>query len=309
MHKLRLIALVVLLWGLYCGITLLTPQDPSVADRYNISPIMLNFIIVSVTLPYLVCWLFAALGWLYMREFTRKQPPGVERSGFAKITWGLLALVASLVVPTVVRAVYTYIVNDTSSAGWNIVSNYLGIVFPLLGFLLMFIGSAQITSKITPKITWVAKATTAFFPVVMFSIFYLIMVFANPARQTSADPLVEPTYFLPDSLIISTIIVPVIATWFFGLLLVLNLQHYSHYSKKIYRPALASFYNGIIVIVATIILTQVLASLGDNRLNNLNLSAILVVLYVFLGLIALGFGLIAHGAKRLQPSALDTRSG
>ncbi len=307
MFKFRLIAVIILIWGLYCGVTLLTPQDPSV-NRFNISPITLNLVIISVTIPYLICWLFAALGWFHIREFTRKKSAGLERDGFAKIKWGLLALVASLIVPTVVQVAYRYIAHDTAGASWNIFYNYLGIFFPLVGFLLMFIGSAQIVSKITPKITWLSRTTTALFPVALFSVFYLFMVFANPSRQVSSDPSVEPTYFLPDPMIIGTIILPVVATWFFGLLMVLNLQHYSHYSKTIYRPGLVSFYNGVIVIVAITMLTQVLASLGGSRLSNLNLGAILAIVYIFLGILAAGYGLIAHGAKKLQPQAPNTRS-
>ena len=304
----RFTALILLLWGAYCGITLLTPQDPA-AQKYQLSALSLNLLIVSVSLPYLICWLFATSGWLHLREFAHNQPRGPERDGFTKIAYGLLALVASLVVPTLVRAVYVYISHNPTSAGWNIFNNYMGIFFPLLGFLLMFMGSLQIVSQITSKVTRIAKATTVFFPVVLFSIFYLFMIFANPTRQTSLDPSVQPTYFLPDNMIITTIILPVIATWFLGLLLVLNLEHYSHYSKTINRLGLVSFYNGIIIIVATTILTQVLASLGNSRFANLNLGVLLAIIYVFLGLLALGFGLIARGAKKLQSPISKDESG
>jgi hypothetical protein len=110
-------------------------------------------------------------------------------------------------------------------------------------------------------------------------------------------------------MIITTIILPVVATWFLGLLLVLNLEHYSHYSKTINRLGLVSFYNGIIIIVATTILTQVLASLGNSRFANLNLGVLLAIIYVFLGLLALGFGLIARGAKKLQSPISKDESG
>lgn len=305
----RFTVLILLLWGIYCGITLLTPQDPATADKFHLSTTTLNLLIVSVSLPYLICWLFGMSGWLYLHDFTKKRPKGAERDGFTKITYGLLALVASLIVPTLIRAIYMYISHDSTSAGWNIFNNYMGIFFPLLGFLLMFMGSTQIASQITPRVSRVAKFTTVFFPVALFSVFYLIMIFTNPTRQFSMDSSVQPTYFLPDSMIIGTIILPVIATWFLGLLLVLNLEHYSHYSKTINRPGLVTFFNGIIIIVAITILTQVLASLGDSRFANLNLGVLLAIIYVFLGILTLGYGLIARGAKRLQPPTSMTESG
>ncbi|HSX30613.1 MAG TPA: hypothetical protein VLE99_01730 [Candidatus Saccharimonadales bacterium] len=306
--KWRFTTLILLVWGVYCVISLLTPQDASIS-KYHISPLVFGLLIVSVLLPYLVCWLYAISGWLHLREFTQRLSPGTDRNGFAKITSGLLVLVISIIVPTVVQALYLYLGNSPDSPGWNIFSNYIGILFPLLSSLLMFLGSLQITSHIQPKITQLAKVTTVLFPVALFGIFYLFMIFTNPTRQVSADPMVRPTYFLPDSMIIATIVLPVIANWLLGLLFVLNLEHYSHYSKTINRPALVSFYNGIIILVGITILSQVLASLGSNRFDNLSLGFVLVLVYILLGILTLGFGLIAHGAKKLQPPDEHAKSG
>ena len=306
--KWRFTTLIVLTWGIYCLISLITPHNESVS-KYHISPIAFSLLIVSILLPYLICWLYAISGWLHLKEFTENLPSGTERSGFTRITLGLLVLVTSLIVPTLIQAAYMYLSHNSSSPGWNIFSNYMGILFPLVGSLLMYLGSVQITKHIQPKITRLAKATTVLFPVVLFSIFYIFMIFTNPTRQTSADPSVMPTYFLPDGMIIATIVVPVITTWLLGLLLVLNLEHYSHYSKVVDRPALVNFYNGIVILVGVTILSQVLSSLGSGRLNNLGLGLALILIYVLLGIMAFGFGLLAHGAKKLRPVNPYAKSG
>ena len=57
----RFTILILLLWGAYCGITLLTPQDPA-TNQYQLSTLTLNLLVVSVSLPYLICWLFAVSG-------------------------------------------------------------------------------------------------------------------------------------------------------------------------------------------------------------------------------------------------------
>jgi hypothetical protein len=223
-----------------------------------------------------------------------------------KITYGLLVLFGSLVIPTMIRAVYLFFAHDSRGAGWNVFNNYMGIFFPLLSFFLMFLGSVQIARHIQPKVTRLAKATTVLLPVALFSVFYLFMIFTNPIRQISSDPTVPATYFLSDGMIVSTIVLPVIVTWLLGLLLVVNLEHYSHFSKTINRPALVSFYNGIIIIVAITILSQVLSSLGSNRFSHLSLGVLLILVYALLGLVTFGFGLIAHGARKLQPPGTKT---
>lgn len=298
--KWRFTTLILLVWSVYCLTTLLTPQDESVS-KYHVSPLAFDVLIISVLLPYLVCWLYGISGWLYLKEFAKNLPSGLERSGFAKIALGLLMQVMSLIIPTVIGAMYQYLTHNSTSSGWTIFSNYMGILFPLVGSLLMYLGSAQLTKHIQPKITRLAKATTVLFPVVLFGIFYIFMIFTNPTRQASADPTVAATYFLPDSMIVVTIVVPVIVTWMLGLLLVLNLEHYSHYSKMVNRLALVSFYNGIIILVGVTILTQVLSSLGNNRLSGLSLGFALALVYVLLGILTFGYGMLAHGAKKLRP--------
>lgn len=311
MYKLRsrwrFTSLVIVIWLVYVGIALITPQSQS-TSKYHLSRLALDGLLISVTLPYLICWLYAISGWVHFREFTRKQVPGVEREGFTKLTYGLFVLVISIIAPTVISTVYLYFSRNSRGAGWNIFNNYLGILIPLISFLFMFLGSAQIASPIQPKITKLARTTTVLFPVALFSVFYLAMIFTNPGRQVSPDPTVPATYFLPDSMILATIVLPVIVTWLLGLLLVLNLEHFSHFSKTINRVALVNFYNGIIIIVAVTILEQVLASLGGNRFSHLSLSALLALVYVLLAILTFGFGLIAHGAKKLGPANVSTNT-
>jgi hypothetical protein len=306
--KWRFTTLILLIWSVYCLVQLLTSRGASVS-QYHIAPFIFDLLIVSVLLPYLVCWLYAVSAWLHMKEFTENLESDSERGGFAKITLGLLVLVASLIVPDLISAVYLYLRHNGSSPDWNIFNNYMGILFPLIGTFLMYQGSSRIVKHIQPKTTRLAKATTVLFPVILFGIFYLFMIFSNPTRQTSADPSVVPTYFLPDGMIIATIVAPVVASWLFGLLLVLNLEHYSHYSKIVDRSALVSFYNGVVILVGFIILSQVLTSLGSSRLNSFSLGFALALIYTLLGIVTFGFGLLAHGAKGLRLSRSPAKSG
>ena len=299
----------VVLWLIYCAISLLTPL-PTSTNQYHLSLLVIKLITVTFLVPLLICWVFAVSGWLRFLDFTRRLPEGTQKRGFFMITLGLLVLALDLIIPSMISAFYGFFRGDMTNATWVVINSYIGIILPLLSFALMYIGSSQLVGRTDQKIPFFSKVITAIMPATLFAIFYIYMIFTNPARQFSHDPAIRPTYYLPDLLIIVTSIVPVVASWVLGLLLVLNLEHYSHHTRSVNRRALISFYNGIVIIVASTILVQALKSLGSGRFQDTNLGLILVMLYALLGLITFGFGLIAHGAKRLErPTKYQSMGG
>lgn len=293
------IGLILVVWLIYLGFSLLTPQGASAA-KYSLSNTTINIIKVTFALPFLLCWLLALSGWLHFRSYIHKQAKGLEHKGFTLIARGLAVLLIGLIVPGVASTIYTYFSNSaTQGSAWTITNNYINIVFPFAGFLLMFLGSVQLMKQLKLKAATWAKVLTVIVPVVLFSIFYIALIFTNPARQVSSDPTIPATYFISDILIIFTIIFPVVVTWAMGLLLALNLEQFSHHTVISHKPALVSLYNGVLVIVGAAILSQALSSLGGTRFSSLNLGLILVLIYLLLGVIALGYALIARGAKKL----------
>jgi hypothetical protein len=291
--------LVLVVWLVYLVFSLLTPQAAS-ATRYHLTDTVVNIIKVTFALPFLLCWLFALSGWLHFRAYIRKQSEGLEHKGFAMIARGLYVLLIGLIVPTVASTIYAYFNNSsTQGAAWTIINNYINIAFPFAGFLLMFLGSIQLMKQLKLRAATWSKVLTVLVPVVLFSIFYVALIFTNPGRQTSPDPTIPATYFVSDTLIIITIILPVVITWGMGLLLALNLEQFSHHTAISHKPALITLYNGVLVIVGAAILSQALSSLGGSRFSSLNLGFILLLVYLLLGVIGLGYALIARGAKKL----------
>jgi hypothetical protein len=305
----RYILVAVLLWIVYCGASFFTPIPEETANQYHLSTLGIKLLLISIYLPFLVVWVFAVSGWLRFLDFTRKIPEGTQKKGFFFITLGLLVMTINLIVPGTVKSVYGMLGGSAADPAWVITNNYVSIALPLLSFALMFKGSSLLVSRTDQKIPFISKIITAIMPATLFALFYIYMIFTNPTRQFSTDPAIRPTYFLPDLLVATTIIVPVVVTWVFGLLLVLNLEHYSHHTVSVNRRALISFYNGIVVIVAASILIQALNSIGSSRFQGINLGLILVILYAVLGLITLGFGLIAHGAKGLEKPVKNQNAG
>ncbi len=257
-------------------------------------------VIASVQLPFLVCWLFAATGWLYFRQYVSSLPGNAaDRRGYRLLLWGLLVLILGLIVPSLIRAVYANYAGVEPGPVHTWVRTYSTLIFPLIGFFLASVGSAQLLESLKLKVEPWYKSMTAIIPMAVFAVFYLSLIFTNPARQISSNPAIPATYYLPDLAIILTIVIPVIATWAFGFRMVLNLEHYSHYVDPQHKPALINIYNGALTIIGSVILQQVLASLGPSRLTGLNLGLILTLVYILLLVIGIGYALIARGAKQL----------
>ncbi len=294
----RYIFVILCIWSIYLFLSLNTPQAES-AQQYNISPTGLIVLKISVLVPFLLCWLFAVAGWAYFRDFVRSLPKNAERRAYNNVARGLLVLIIALIVPTLINATYHYFNGPESGEISVKINNYVSIFLPLIGFSWMFIGASQLMQNINLKIATWSKTLTVFLPVLLFSIFYIAMIFTNPSRQSSADPAIPASFYVSDPLIILTIILPVIASWIVGLNLALNLEQFSHHVNPKQKPGLASFYNGVLFIVGSVILTQAIESVGGERFSSYGLGIILFLIALLLVAISIGYGLIAKGAKKL----------
>ncbi len=296
-------------WLVYLVLSYNPAQNAASAAKYHLSSLVLIILSASLSLPFLVCWLLGVAGWSYLREYTHRLSGGVDQKGYQNILRGLTILIIGLMLPAFISSLYVHYSGSATGPVRTWVTTYSNLIFPLVGFSLMYLGSRQLLQSLQLKTTPWAKFTTVLIPISVFAIFYVSMVFSNPARQTSADPSLPATYFLPDVLIVLTIVVPVIVTWGMGLLMALNLENYSHYVRSHQKPGLVSIYNGSLAIIGGTILSQALASLGSTRLSALNLALILLLVYVLLVTIGIGYGLIARGAKRLAASDLEPSTG
>lgn len=194
-QKWQLITLVVIVWLIYTGFSLATPLTAS-ANSFHISALTYTFIKISVALPFLACWLYAVIGWLHFHRYIDVEHEDGEKRAFSKIARGLLFLIIGLIVPTVVRTIYLYFNQGANQEpAWVITSNYVSIIFPLLGFYWMLRGSWDLLKKVETKVTTWSVIITTLMPVALLALFYIGLIFTNPSRQVSSDSSIPATYF------------------------------------------------------------------------------------------------------------------
>src|SRR4051812_22837765 len=102
-----------------------------------------------------------------------------------------------------------------------IFSNYVTVILYLLALLYILRASRKLNASIKPGGWYYKSVRSVVVPIVtVISAVYVWLVFRNPFRTVSSDPLVRPTYFLPDWLIVLTIVAPYIFIWLCGSLAV-----------------------------------------------------------------------------------------
>jgi hypothetical protein len=99
--------------------------------------------------------------------------------------------------------------------------------------------------------------------------------------------------------VLLTIVVPYIYSWYLGLLAAYELHIYTKKVKGIiFRKSWNTVAFGIVWIIISSIMLQYFATVSA-KLNDFSLQTVMLLIYSLLPIIAVGYVLVAIGAKRL----------
>lgn len=285
------------IWVVYLFLNLNTPIGDSA--RLDLSEQEIFFLRLTIIIPYLLIWLAAAYSFIRVINYSTAIKDSKEANGFYLLSLGILALLASLILSTISSTIDGFV--DSESVIHKdlvILSNYLR-VFPYLIAFWFFLAASRILLRRLKLV--ISKTNFIFFGVLLAASVYLWLdlIFTNPTRSVgTADS--PATYYLRDSMIVLTIVIPSIVAWVLGIWAVLSFTRYRNKVKGIiYRHAFSSLAVGIWAVIVTSILLQGLLSLGSERLLDLGLGPLLGLIYLFVVIQGVGFLFIALGAKRL----------
>jgi hypothetical protein len=135
----------------------------------------------------------------------------------------------------------------------------------------------------------------------VLALVYIFLIYTNPNRQEAINAVTPASYYLPDFFIATTLVIPVIAMWWFGFSAAfllsevitrsINADQFKAQTKILY---------GIWAIIFTSILLQALLSLGAGRLMSIGLGPLLGIVYVFIVLQGVGYLFVSLGARQLN---------
>ncbi|HYF04726.1 MAG TPA: hypothetical protein VEA59_00995 [Patescibacteria group bacterium] len=284
-------------WTLFVIVTFLSPTDQA-SSRYGLTPTQINFVRGTIVLPYLFIWLTLLTAIIRFRNYTTLVANSLEGEGFKRMTRVLWLLLGVLILPPFINLISTYAPQLRKFV--VITSQYTSIVLYFLAFWQLYVASGHFLNTLHTRINYAKKwKPIVVSGMIVLTTFYVRLLFLNPYRTTSADPRILPTYFLPDWLIVLTILLPYIAIWLYGFLGVANILDYSkNVSGNIYRKAFNRIAVGFGIITLLLITLQLLSQVGAFQ-GRATITVVLILVYIILLIIAFQYLFIAKGAKLL----------
>ncbi len=291
--------MVLIIWGLYLYLLYNSPNTTS--NQLQIPQQTLDLLRITVAVPYLLIWLAAMYSYTKIKRYAIAIKPSVESSAFDKIANGIFFLLISLILSTIASSLRNYLVDYTQwRPALTILTNYAFVLPYLFAFFLLMRGTVELVSQYENFRIPYTKYLIFSIPLVLFTFIWLELIFTNESRVTSGEVSKFASYYLKDSLLVLTIVIPSLVTWVIGLRTILKIWVYHKIVKGIiYRQALTSFIYGLMGVILGSILLQSLLSLGAQRLLKIGLSGVLQIIYLFIIIQVIGFFLIARGANKL----------
>jgi hypothetical protein len=297
----------------YFCLTFFAPQNTA-ANALGLTQTQIFFLKFTIVLPYAATWSFAVYGLATLEKYiiamNKKSDSAIQL--LKSFRTGLIWIVLSTILVALIGGLRPYFVENPSSIPiFTIVTNYLYVFPPLVGFIIIFRGvlmlrSSQEMAENKRKTGY--PFNTAL--VLLISAFYIFLIFTNPTRQSSTDPAITATYYLPDIITLLTIVLPILATWWIGFFVAFATSDLIPYlPRSEYFKGITRILYGIWSIIFTSIIIQALLSLGGTRLYAIGLGILLLIIYIFIILQGVGYFFIALGSNTLRRSLKETDNG
>jgi hypothetical protein len=278
----------------YLIVSLVMPVSGKTLHSLHISATTYHVVVVFIIVPYLLIWLSAFYAYLNMDQYVKHLAESPEAKAFKSIATGIRVMAWGLAIPAILSMLLKGIagVHPGFSPTATVVSNYVTLLVPLIAFTFIGNGTRRLTDWIKTRPSRDGyRIFIALF--LIFAVFYAYL--ALHVRYRNDNP-----FHLASGVLMLTIVAPYLYAWFQGFI---NCYELTLYAKKVkgllYKQALNLLAWGIGAVIASSIFIQFLAILFASG-DNISFGSVLVVVYLFLLIEAIGFGMIAVGSKRLK---------
>ena len=286
----------------YAGLTFGTPPDPEALQRYNMTVLQSRLLSLTIVVPVALIWFLALFGYSVFRDYARSIRKGQDGKAFGNIATGLSVLAVGLPVLTIASTIARIITrnNEALIPASTVFSHYSNIAITLFAFWFIHKGAYQL-QKLTKEDPKGREWSLLLGVFIALALTYVYLVLTNPARNTATAAFDgQSIFYLPDWLIVTTIILPYLYVWYMGLV---SGFYVNYYQKKvggvIYRQSFRFLALGLIGVIIGSVLRQYLTA-SSNLFADLRLAPLLILVYTLLIAIAIGYVFIAIGARKLK---------
>lgn len=297
----KIFILYILLSVIYVVLNLTVPFQEHVLTRYGLNAQQARILQLSVYLPYAVIWFTAFWGSSRLKKYALMIERSKDGKALSSIADGLTLVAISMPVNAILSTVTAYARTYWQDAVplLTISTRLVDIAFSLLAFLMIYKGATSLLNIIKTK-------TRSIYEYLFLSLFLVIgttftfLTLKSPFRQFPDPETGRAVYYMPDLLLLITIIIPSLFIWYMGLSAAYMVQAYRQNVKGVlYRQTLGFLASGLLFVITSRILMRYLNSVSQ-VLDNASLKFILIIIYLLLLVTAAGFVLIARGTKNLK---------
>lgn len=281
----------------YTLLSLLPAPDVNTLTRYHLTVFHARLLTAAIVLPVIAIWLVAMYGFVRLKDYAQYIQGSKDGDAINTISTGVLFLALGSPVASVISSLFTLLVRH--HPGWQatatITNNYVSLVTMAAGLFLVAKGAERLV-KLVSKRPSEREQHILVLLFITLSSFYSYFIITRPIHNAAEQRI----YYMPNLLIILTLAIPYLYFWYRGLVATYHLYHYQkHVKGQVYKGSLSFVAYGLATIIGSSILIRLLVTISA-RISTLSLTPLLLIIYGFLVLSAMGYVLIALGAKRLR---------
>jgi hypothetical protein len=279
---------------LYAGLTLLTAPSKATLAKYHVTPDQLRLLNLTIIIPLVGIWFAGFYGYNKLANYATLIKRAEDGRQVHRLATGLLFLVIGLPISSIITQILTLLTNHNAGlTGLSVViKTYVGLIFPLTAFITISNGARGLSVLAKKRPTYLASQILTLI-LIVGGVMYGYMM--SNLHQTVGE-----TYHMSLGLVLATVVIPYIYTWFIGLVAAYEIHIYArHVSGVVYRKSwdMLAWSFGSIILVS--ILLQYITNLTV-RIQALSLTMVLLLVYVLLTLLSVGYILLAFGTKKLM---------
>lgn len=284
----------VILAVLYVFISLVVAPPRATLQKYHMSSTSLRVLNTTVVVPVIAVWFLALYGYQKLHDYSQELNGSKEGAYVKELTTGVLVLAFWLPISSTTSAVLNLAARNHPEllAPATVITNYMSLIFPLVA--LYFINSAA------RKLSDLSKLRLAPRNINFMALALIVAGVAYGFLVASAQNDLDAIYHLPMPLVLLTLVIPYIFSWFLGLLAVFYLHAYGKSVPGIiFRKSWNWFAFGLVWIIVCLIALQYTTAVSA-KLGDMPVGTLLMLTYGLLLLMGLGFAFLAAGAKKLK---------
>lgn len=282
---------------LYLTNTLLAPLG---TNTYQLSANKLHLLQLSIVTPIIIIWSVIFFGAVKLKTYTSHISESKDGRALNKLSNGVMTLAIGLVFSSLFSSLRPWYVAHPSLKLFTITNNYLAILYPLVAFGFLYAASIQLLKIQRSSQVRAAPRALIVLAIMAIAWLYTSALFNNPYRNATPEPTKLSSYYLSDTALVATIVIPNIVIWLLGFLSAFNLLNYARAAKgAIYKKALRYLVGGLITITVFSMVLAFMATISYSLLG-WRLRDILLIIYAIVIFYALGYFIVAYAANKLS---------